>query len=185
MRAAAYRSAWRRLGEADRALFHRVAALPGSPADSLLGRLTASADNGLLWYAAAAALAATGTRGRRAAVRGLTSLGVSSVLANGPAKVVARRGRPMLDPVPHVRRLAVQPTTLSFPSGHSASAAGFATGAALELPWSASVVGPLAAAVAYGRVHTGVHYPADVAAGLTLGVGAALAMRRLWPRPSP
>jgi len=39
--------------------------------------------------------------------------------------------------------------------------------------------------VAYGRVHTGVHYPGDVLAGLALGAGAAYAVRRTWPvRPS-
>jgi membrane-associated phospholipid phosphatase len=34
---------------------------------------------------------------------------------------------------------------------------------------------PLAGGVAYSRVHTGVHYPSDVAAGIAIGVVCALA----------
>ncbi|MFC5112057.1 phosphatase PAP2 family protein [Kibdelosporangium philippinense] len=39
----------------------------------------------------------------------------------------------------------------------------------------------MAAAVAYSRVHTGVHWPTDVAAGAAIGVAAGLATRRWWP----
>ncbi|MDP9101537.1 MAG: phosphatase PAP2 family protein, partial [Actinomycetota bacterium] len=109
------------------------------------------------------------------------SLALASATANVPGKLAARRSRPQLQPVPLPRRLLHQPTTSSFPSGHSASAAAFATGVALECPALAAPVGLLAAGVAYGRVHTGVHYPGDVAAGLAIGAGAALALRRVWP----
>jgi undecaprenyl-diphosphatase len=34
------------------------------------------------------------------------------------------------------------------------------------------VLVPLAAAVAYSRVHIGVHYPSDVVAGVAIGIGA-------------
>lgn len=40
---------------------------------------------------------------------------------------------------------------------------------------------PLAAAVSYSRVHTGVHWPTDVLAGAAIGVGAAYATRHWWP----
>ncbi|MGZ6827663.1 MAG: diacylglycerol/lipid kinase family protein, partial [Mycobacteriales bacterium] len=32
-----------------------------------------------------------------------------------------------------------------------------------------------------GRVHTGVHYPGDVVAGLALGAACAVAVKRVWP----
>jgi undecaprenyl-diphosphatase len=83
--------------------------------------------------------------------------------------------------VPFPRRLLRQPSTSSGPSGHSASAAAFATGVALEAPLVAAPIVVLAAGVAYGRVHTGVHYPGDVLAGIALGTGAALVVRRVWP----
>jgi undecaprenyl-diphosphatase len=87
--------------------------------------------------------------------------------------------------VPPVRLLRQQPSSSSFPSGHSASAAAFATGVALQQPWLALPVGSLAAAVIYSRVHTGVHYPGDVAAGAAIGVGSALLLRRIWAMPPP
>ena len=148
--------------------------------DEVLPPLTTSANRGGLWFVLAAVLALTGRR--RAAVRGLASLGVASAVANGPVKWSTRRARPGLDSVPLLRQLSLQPKTSSFPSGHSASAAAFATGVALEEPWLALPVGALGAGVAWGRVHTGVHYPGDVAAGLALGAASALVVTRVWPR---
>lgn len=171
----------RRLDALDVALYRRAAATHTPVLDATLPRLTRSADSGRLWLGIAAALALSGRDGRRAALRGVLSLALASATANVPAKLSARRTRPDLWPVPLVRHLRRQPTTTSFPSGHSASAAAFATGVAMELPLLAAPVGVLAAGVAYGRVHTGVHYPGDVVAGLAVGVTAALVVRRTWP----
>ncbi|MGB8649604.1 MAG: phosphatase PAP2 family protein, partial [Mycobacteriales bacterium] len=102
-------------------------------------------------------------------------------VANVPAKLATRRSRPQLHHVPLPRQLLRQPSTSSFPSGHSASAAAFTAGVALEAPLLAAPVGVLAAGVAYGRVHTGVHYPGDVVAGVALGTAAALVVKRVWP----
>ena len=148
--------------------------------DRVLPPLTRSADRGGLWLAVSGLLAVSGRR--RPAVRGLVSLGVASAVANGPVKLATRRARPGLDEVPLLRQLRRQPTTSSFPSGHSASAAAFAVGVALEEPLLAAPVGLLAAGVAWGRVHTGVHDPGDVAAGVALGAASALAVTRVWPR---
>ncbi len=87
----------------------------------------------------------------------------------------------MLDPVPLVRQLKRQPITTSFPSGHAASAAAFATGVALESRGLGAVVAPIAFSVAMSRVYTGVHFPSDVLAGAALGAGAAFAVRGLVP----
>ena len=168
-----------RASDLDLALFRRAATADTPLLDRVLPRLTSSADHGLLWFGIAGVLAAAGQR--RPAVRGIASLAVASAVANVPAKLAVRRERPQLSPVPLPRRLLRQPTTSSFPSGHSASAAAFATGVALESPVLAGPVGVLAAGVAYGRVHTGVHYPGDVVAGVALGAAAAVAVRRVWP----
>ena len=61
------------------------------------------------------------------------------------------------------------PTSTSFPSGHSASAFAFANAVAEELPVLGLPLRFLAGAVAYSRVHTGVHYPGDVLVGAILG----------------
>lgn len=170
-----------RLLEADSVVFRRVARYEHRVVDSVVPRLTNSADHGLLWFGVAGALALTGVKGRRAAVRGLMSLSVASGVANGPAKWSVRRSRPSLVDVPPLRQLARQPRTTSFPSGHSASAAAFAAGVALESPLRAAPVAVLAAGVAYGRIHTGVHYPSDVVAGVVLGAASAVVVRRVWP----
>jgi len=136
----------------------------------------------MLWVAIAAILAATGGRfGRRAALRGLFAVGMSSAVANGPLKRMAGRKRPA--PARWVNRLAGSPTTTgsSFPSGHAASAFAFAAGAGQELPVLAGPLLALATAVGYSRVHSGVHHPTDVLGGALVGAGAGYATRRLWP----
>lgn len=178
-RAARSRTLLQRLDASDLALFQRVATAETPVLDRVLPRLTTSADHGLLWFGVAAALAAAGQR--KAAIRGLGSLTVASAVANLPAKYAVRRTRPQWSTVPLPRHLRRQPQSSSFPSGHSASAAAFAVGVALECPPLAVPVGLLASGVAYGRVYTGVHYPGDVAAGVAFGVGSALLVRRLWP----
>ncbi|GAA0665168.1 bifunctional phosphatase PAP2/diacylglycerol kinase family protein [Kitasatospora atroaurantiaca] len=171
------------LNELDRQLFVRFAARRLRGADPWLPRLTHAADHGVLWLASAAVLGASGSRtARRAALRGVGSLLIASAVANLPAKYAARRPRPLLDPVPVVRRLLKQPVTSSFPSGHSASAAAFATGLALESPLLGAVAAPVAAGVMASRVYVGVHYPGDVLAGAALGAGAAALTLRWWPR---
>lgn len=146
-------------------------------------RLSGGANRSMLWFAIAGILGASGSRfGRRGALRGVLSIAITSALVNLPAKLVARRGRPSIDVVPEIRRLAGLPRTTSFPSGHAASAFAFATGVGLEKPVLAPPLLTLAGAVAYSRVHVGVHYPGDVLAGALIGAGCALGTRRAWPR---
>ncbi len=135
----------------------------------------------MLWVAMAAILAGTGNRfGRRAALRGLFAVGLASAVVNGPLKRMADRKRPA--PSRWVNRLAGSPTTTgtSFPSGHAANAFAFAFGAGQELPVLAGPLLALATAVAYSRVHSGVHHPSDVVGGAIVGAGAGYATRRLW-----
>ncbi|GGQ40176.1 MULTISPECIES: bifunctional phosphatase PAP2/diacylglycerol kinase family protein [Streptomyces] len=164
----------------DRRLFDAVARRHWPGADRVLPRLGRAANHGVLWGGAAAAIAVFGSAGaRKAALRGAASLALASTTINTVGKWSVRRPRPLLEGVPAVRQLAVQPQTTSFPSGHSASAFAFAAGVALASPGWGAVLAPVAASVAFSRVYTGVHYPSDVAAGAALGVGAAFVVRRL------
>ncbi|WP_212754722.1 phosphatase PAP2 family protein [Nakamurella aerolata] len=152
-----------------------------TPVDRGLRALTTSANHGLLWFGVAGALAATGKRGRRAALRGITSLAEASLLSNTVIKPLVGRRRPAADRVNRLRQIGKQPWTSSFPSGHAASAAAFATGAAVEWPATAAVLAPLAGAVSYSRVHVGVHYPSDVVTGAAIGAGIAVLGAKIWP----
>jgi membrane-associated phospholipid phosphatase len=81
------------------------------------------------------------------------------------------------------------PRTTSFPSGHAASASAFATGVATASAGAAIPISGAAALVAYSRVHTGVHYPADVIAGTLTGASlaqiTAAALGRVGMRENP
>jgi membrane-associated phospholipid phosphatase len=140
--------------------------------DRSLVAVTRAANYSRLWLLIAGALAVFGGgQGRRAAGRGLVAIVIAAAVANGPAKFLARRRRPFSRSRPTLIRT---PRSTSFPSGHTAAAFAFATGACAELPVLAPVLVPLAGAVAYSRVHTGVHYPSDVAAGIVIGIGSGL-----------
>ncbi|MFF8673617.1 diacylglycerol/lipid kinase family protein [Streptomyces sp. NPDC015242] len=133
-----------------------------------------------LWWAAAAALAASRTpRARRAAARGLASTGLASLAVKALGTHPVRRPRHGLARFPLLRR--VRPVTTSFPSRHAASAAAFAAGVALESPAWGVVAAPVAGASTLARVRAGAHFPSDVLGGAALGVGAALVLRALVP----
>jgi membrane-associated phospholipid phosphatase len=174
---------WRRVQHMDRQLMRRSFSSRSSGLDRSLVAITQAASYSRLWLLIAAALAVFGGgQGRRAAGRGLIAIAIAAAVANGPAKLLVRRRRPFSRSRPTLIRM---PRSTSFPSGHSAAAFAFATGACVELPLLAPVLVPLAGVVAYSRVHAGVHYPSDVAAGMGIGVGSGMlaARRRRHPRP--
>lgn len=154
--------------------------------DQVLPRVGRAANYSRLWFGVAAGLAVTrNRRARRGAARGLIALSIASAAANVLSKQLVGRVRPAADITPIVRRLTRAPRTTSFPSGHSASAAAFATGVLLEAPVLGAPIAGLAVAVAASRVVTGAHYPSDVAAGVTLGAAAGLLTQWWWPRTPP
>jgi diacylglycerol kinase family enzyme/membrane-associated phospholipid phosphatase len=177
----------RKLGRMDRWAFDQVAAarLPGL--EYVLPRLSRFADHGVLWFTVAGAMGIAGRpRLRRAALRGAIAIAVASPAVNIAGKQAFRRRRPVVDLVPPIRIRWKLPTSHAFPSGHSASAAAFAAGVALEAPRAVAVpVAATAGAVAFSRVYTGAHYPGDVLAGLGIGALAALGTRLVWPARPP
>lgn len=155
--------------------------LPPSRLDGGLRTLSNAANHSVLWMGVAAGMGLAGGRARRAAVRGVLAVAGASALSNAVLKPVFPRRRPPAGtPEFTVRRGLPAPRSSSFPSGHSASAAAFATAVALEYPAAGVALAPLAAAVGYSRVHTGVHWPSDIAVGAGVGAAVALATRRWW-----
>jgi membrane-associated phospholipid phosphatase len=63
----------------------------------------------------------------------------------------------------------------SFPSGHAATAAGFAAALCWRYPQGAWFFALLAALAAAQRVVVSAHYPSDVACGAAVGLAAAAA----------
>lgn len=168
----------------DTAVYGAIAASETPSLDIAMRGLSRAADRSKLWFATAAVLALLGgPGGRRAARKGLVSLGIASGFANLVAKPLTTRRRPARNESEQLASRHVKmPRSSSFPSGHAASAFAFATGAANAQPMLSAPLRALATLVGYSRVHTGVHYPADVLAGAFIGVSAAeLAGRLLKP----
>lgn len=153
----------------DAAVYSAVAGTPTPTLDRALGRISNAANRSKLWGACALTLAVAGGRpGRAAAVDGLASIAVTSAVVNLVLKRAGGRRRPDRAGVPGVRHVDM-PESLSFPSGHAASASAFATGVGGRLPVVAAPLHGAAGVVAYSRVHTGVHHPLDVLVGWIIG----------------
>jgi membrane-associated phospholipid phosphatase len=166
---------WGEVNRLDVAVYAAIAATSTPKLDRAFRRLSKAANYSKLWLASAALLATTGgAGGRRAAVNGLASTGLTSAIVNLVLKPLGGRRRPDRDThqVPVARQVQM-PRTTSFPSGHSASASAFAAGVATASPAVGIPLSALAALVAYSRVHTGVHYPLDAIAGSVTGVALA------------
>ena len=172
----------------DSAIYAAVAGTHTPRLDVAMRRLSTAANYSRLSIASSVLLSALGgPRGRRAAAFGLASVAATSATANLVVKPFGRRRRPDREAqdVP-VARYVPMPDSRSFPSGHTAAAVAFASGAGYVLPLASAPLHVLAALVGYSRVHTGVHYPGDVIAGAVLGsvvadVTVSLLEQR-WPQ---
>ncbi len=169
------------VNDVDRAISRAVSSLPPSPLDTAMKRLSGAADHGVLWFGVAVVLAVRRGTTRKAAMRGVLSIALTSPLANAVLKPLLPRRRPAAAELPAYQTIADPPTSSSFPSGHAASAAAFATAVAMESPRTGLALVPLAGAVAYSRLHVGVHWTSDVLVGAAVGTGVALGTQRWWP----
>jgi membrane-associated phospholipid phosphatase len=163
------------LNRLDSAVYGAIATTPTPELDRALRRLSRAADYSRLSIASAALLAlGGGLAGRRAAVAGLASVSGTSAVVNLVVKPLSRRRRPdrAAVAVPSERHVPM-PRSRSFPSGHTAAAVAFASGASSELPAAGLPLHLMAALVGYSRIHTGVHFPGDVLAGALIGSAVA------------
>ena len=176
------------LVELDVAVYEAIEATPTPTIDVPLRMLSNAANNAKLYAGIAAVLFAVGgPKGRRAAVTGLAAVGMNSFIVNVPMKLLGNRPRPERGRVRVAEaRHTKMPTSTSFPSGHSASGFAFAAGAAEAMPQLGIPLRALATAVAYSRVHSGVHFPGDVVVGslvgMAVGESTVLASRALRKR---
>lgn len=169
------------LREHDDLLTRRVAAWESGWARKVLPPVEKAAEHTKLWWAAAAVMAAGGGwRGRRAAVAGIGSMAVAEVLSNAVAKKLIERRRPPKEWIPH-HDVEERPDSSSFPSGHTAAAVAFTAAVAPGWPVAAAACALPAVLVGIQRVHSGAHYPSDVAAGTVIGLASA-ALVRAAPR---
>jgi membrane-associated phospholipid phosphatase len=176
----------RRLDSYDRAGYRSVARLHIPLLDEPLRLVSDFANFSKPWFLVAGCLALFGeNRGRRAAFTGLAAIGATSLLVNQPMKLAGARRRPDRDGVgvPEQRWVRM-PSSTSFPSGHSASAAAFAVAVGDVLPALRRPLLGTAFIVAFSRVYTGVHYPGDVIVGAGVGTIVGRLISRVARRVS-
>lgn len=116
--------------------------------------------------------------------------GLSAVIALGVnhfvSQAIARR-RPCHVPSLLHHKVAVLlgcASDYSFPSDHAVIAGALATGLVIVDRRLGLVAWLLALLLAFARVYVGVHYPADVIAGLLLGSAIAIVLWLLLRRPA-
>jgi undecaprenyl-diphosphatase len=164
--------------DGDHQLVRRVASWRSARARRVLSAVEAAAEHTKLWWGAAFVMAsAGGWRGRRAAAAGVLSMAVAETVASCVIKRLCQRSRPPKEWISH-DEVDDRPESSSFPSGHTAAAVGFTTAAATVWPAAGAVCAVPTLAVAFERVHTGAHYPSDVAAGAAIGLAAAVLTHR-------
>jgi undecaprenyl-diphosphatase len=169
----------------DLAVYSAVAGTETPRLDSAMRRLSRAADYSRLSIASGVLLAiAGGHEGRRAAASGLAAVAVTAAVVNLAIKPLGRRRRPDREALDvDIERQIQMPGSRSFPSGHTAAAVAFASGAGHIMPAAGAPLHALSAVVGYSRIHTGVHYPGDVLAGaLTGAMIADITAKALEPR---
>lgn len=157
----------------DRAAFHKLNRDWTAPfLDSVMPQLTDLHKQRWFLYTAAAALAWWVWKGRKAAVKTITvvalAVGLTDFVNHRMVKPVLHRPRPEKAGISPVLRTHSH-AGWSFPSNHAANAGAAASAISYAYPAGAPAFMLVAALVAYSRVYCGVHYPADVLAGLLLG----------------
>jgi undecaprenyl-diphosphatase len=155
----------------DRALFRVIFRFKWAPFTSLMRVLTIAGRAGALWgVIAALAFLVTGFEPYNLLVP-WAAVAVSWTLAEG-AKFLFNRARPFISDT-EIAPLIKTPSSSSFPSGHSATAAaGAITLSTIYLAFAPALIlsGFL---VALSRIYLGVHYPFDVLAGVLIGTTTA------------
>ena len=146
--------------------------------------LTASelGDFGVVWMLLAAVPALSGSpRHARALVRMGAALACESFIVNQGLKRVFKRSRPPSqlagEAAPNALR---QPSTSSFPSGHSTSAVTAAVLLSETSPIPAPLLWAAAGAVASSRVHVRMHHASDVVGGVGVGLIVGTLLRRFF-----
>ena len=131
-----------------------------------------------VWAGLTAALACLGgEKGRQAALRGAVSYLGAAVLANLVVKPLVRRPRP------RKAKKGVGPVTSSFPSGHGATHVAFVFASTQEMPVLFPPLAATALVAHWSIIRSRGHFPSDLLIGGFMGLGVALAVRKLWPQP--
>lgn len=151
----------------DRAAFRSVFRLRWTPLTPIMRAFTVAGTAGFMWGVLAGGTFLLGWMGLLELLISWSAVAGSWLVAEG-AKHFFERARP------HMRHSEIEPliktpSSSSFPSGHSATAAAGAITLSAVYPGLAPLLALAGFLVALSRVYLGVHYPLDVLAGVAIG----------------
>ena len=160
-----------KMRDLDRTLFRAVFRVKWTPLTAALRAFTVVGTAGALWgFLAAVAFLLTGLQPSHLLIAWI-AVAASWTLAEG-VKYLFNRARPYISDT-EIAPLIKTPSSSSFPSGHSATAAAGALTLSVVYPPFAPVLLFFGFLVALSRIYLGVHYPFDVLAGLLIGAATA------------
>src|SRR5215210_6199606 len=161
----------RRIRDLDRALFRVVFGVKWTPFTTVMRAFTVVGTAGALWgFLAAAAFLLTGLKPSNLVIPWVT-VAASWTLAEG-AKYLFNRARPFIWDT-EIAPLTKTPSSSSFPSGHSATAAAGALALSILYPPLTPAFVLAGFLVVLSRVYLGVHFPIDVLAGVLIGTATS------------
>ena len=161
----------RRVRDLDRALFRVLFGLKWAPLTAVMRVFTVVGTAGALWgFLAALAFLFTGLEPLHLLIPWV-AVAASWTLAEG-AKYLFDRARPFIWDT-EIAPLIKTPSSSSFPSGHSATAAAGALTLSVLYPPFAPALVVAGIIVVLSRVYLGVHFPFDVLAGVIIGIATA------------
>ena len=160
-----------KIRDLDRTLFWAIFRTKWAPLTLLMRTFTVAGKMGALWGVIAfLAFLMTGLQPYNLLVP-WAAVAFSWTIAEG-AKYLFNRTRPFIRDT-EIAPLIKTPSSSSFPSGHSATAAAGAITLSAIYPLFAPTLLLSGFLVALSRVYLGVHYPFDVLAGLLIGIATA------------
>jgi undecaprenyl-diphosphatase len=160
-----------KIRDLDRTMFRMIFRTKWAPLTLLMRAFTVAGKAGALWGVFAfLAFLITGFEAYNLLVP-WAAVAISWFVAEG-AKYLFDRARPFISDT-EIAPLVKTPSSSSFPSGHSATAAAGTLTLSVVYPAFAPALLLSGVLVALSRIYLGVHYPFDVLAGLFIGTATA------------
>ena len=148
--------------------------------DKVMPIITSLGNGGVLWIIISLMLIIT-KKYRKAGIIALMALLITTILGEVIIKNIIQRARPFIDNE-GIKLLIPEPTSFSFPSGHTGSSFASAFALAVNIKGYGRLFLLLAALIAFSRLYLYVHYPSDILGGIVLGALSAYLAQVIYKR---